>query len=113
MWLLCQTRRHYLHVLNGAAESVRHDAVVDVLLAQAEIGELHVALRVQQNVLRLQITIDDAQRVQMLQRENDLGQVESARNRVSLSLSLSPSKIRAKPLTWWCPRGICPHAPDA
>ena len=48
------------HVLDGAAEGVGHRALVDGLLAQPEVGELHVALGVQQNVLRLKISVDNS-----------------------------------------------------
>lgn len=71
------THTQHLHILDGAAERVRDDAIVDVLLAQTEVGQLDVTLCVQQNVLGLEIAIDDAQRVQMFQRADDLGQVET------------------------------------
>lgn len=43
----------YSHVLDGAAERVRDDALLDMLLAQPKVRQLDVALRVQQNILRL------------------------------------------------------------
>lgn len=46
------------HVLDGAAEGVRDDALLDVLLAQSKVRQLDVALRVQQNILWLQVPID-------------------------------------------------------
>ncbi len=65
------------HVLNRAAECVGLIAFEDGLLAQAEVSEFDMANRVEKNVLRLQISVNDAFRVQVLQREQDLGQVEA------------------------------------
>ena len=41
------------HVLDGAAERVRHRLLVDRFLAQPEVGQLHVAVGVEQDVLGL------------------------------------------------------------
>ena len=43
------------HGLDGAAEGVRDGLLVDGLLAEAEVGQLDVAVRVQQDVLGLQV----------------------------------------------------------
>ena len=60
LWLPCTRRASPVlgadsHVLDGAAERVGHEAVLDTLLAEAEVGQLDVAGRVQQDVLRLQV----------------------------------------------------------
>ena len=45
-------------------------------LAEAEIGQAQVALGVNQNVLRLEIAVNDALTVHMLQRQHNLRSVE-------------------------------------
>lgn len=60
-------------VVRGAAEGpcdVRH------LLGEAKIGDLEVAVAVEQQVLGLQVTVDDVVRVQVVQGQGDLGGVE-------------------------------------
>ena len=66
------------HVLDRAAERVGLlvARVLVVLLAQAEIGQFDVAIATEQDILGLQITINNAQTVQMGQRRGQLGQVE-------------------------------------
>lgn len=59
------------------AEGGRGAVGLDVLLAQAEVGEDDVALRVQQDVLGLQVPVDDVERVQVAQGAGDLGGVEA------------------------------------
>ena len=51
------------HVLDRAAECVGHRALVNRLLAKAEISELHMTLGVQQNILRLEVSVDDSLKV--------------------------------------------------
>ncbi len=58
---------------------MRHCRLVDGLLAEAEVGELDMALSVEQDVLGLEVAIDDALPVEMLQRQRDLGDVEAGR----------------------------------
>ena len=66
------------HVLHGAAEG-EAQLLVRALLDAAEVGELDVALPVQHYVLRLQVSVDDPVLVEMLQRQQDLRQVEDGR----------------------------------
>lgn len=47
-------------VVRGAAEGLGGDAVPHVLLAHAEVGDLHVALGVQHHVVELQVAVGDA-----------------------------------------------------
>jgi hypothetical protein len=62
--LTCATKR-------GRGHAGRH-----VHLAEAEVDEADVALRVEHHVLRLQVAVDDVARVQELERAGDLAQVE-------------------------------------
>ena len=48
------------HVLDRAAECVGHRALVNRLLAKAEISELHMAGSVKKDVLRLQVAVNNA-----------------------------------------------------
>lgn len=54
------------HVPNGADPTSNHLALW-YLHGQAEVRDAHVAMVVQQNVLRLAISVHDAHRVQVLQ----------------------------------------------
>lgn len=65
-------------VLGGAAERPR---AVGQLLREAEVGDLEVAVLVEQQVLRLQVAVDDALRVQVLEGRGDLRAVEVAGRR--------------------------------
>ena len=60
-------------VVRGAAKGpcdVRH------LLGKAKVGDLEVAVAVEQQILGLQVTVDDVVRVQVVQRQGDLGGVK-------------------------------------
>ncbi len=67
------------HVLDGAAEGVRPPLPLlrAELAAQPEVGEHDVPLAVQQDVLQLDVAVDDAVLVQVLQREDDLPDVDA------------------------------------
>ena len=58
------------------AESRGGVALPDALLAHAVVRELDVALVVEQNVVQLQVSVDDAALVQEVQGEADLGRVK-------------------------------------
>ena len=62
----------------GGDLRVGEGVFVDRLLAEAEVSQLDVAFGVQQNIFRLQVTVDDALAVQVLQRQRDLGHVEAS-----------------------------------
>ena len=51
-------------------------SLVHQLLGEPEVGELDVAISVQQDVLRLQVPIDDVPGVQVLDGTDNLGRVE-------------------------------------
>ena len=51
----------------------------DRFLAEAKVGELDVSERVEENVFGFKISVDDSLRVEMLESEQDLGQVEAER----------------------------------
>ena len=53
------------HVLDSAAVGEGPVAVVDAFLAEAEINELDVPLRVQHDIFGLQITEDDPKMMKM------------------------------------------------
>ena len=57
---------------------VGEGVLIDGLLAEAEVGQLDVAFGVQQNVFRLQVAVDDALAVQVLQCQRDLSHVEAS-----------------------------------
>ena len=50
---------------------------VDRFFAEPEICEFDVTFGVEQDVFRLQVSIDDSLTVQVLQRQRDLGHVEA------------------------------------
>jgi hypothetical protein len=60
-------------VLGGAAQSVGARLAV---LCEAEVCQFEVPLRVNKNVLWLKVTVDDVQRVQVLEHQRHLGRVE-------------------------------------
>ena len=55
------------------------DAPVLEFLGEAEVGEFEVSLAVEQQVLRLEIAVDEAERMKVVEREDDLGGVEQSR----------------------------------
>lgn len=59
-----------------------------VLLTQAEVGQDDVSLRIQQNVLRLQVSVHNVQRVQVPQSARDLRSVEPCTRLQKTSLPL-------------------------
>mmetsp|Transcript_58483 Transcript_58483/g.163922 ORF Transcript_58483/g.163922 Transcript_58483/m.163922 type:complete len:330 (+) Transcript_58483:68-1057(+) len=63
-------------VLGRAAHGLRRDVVLDPFLAQPEICDLDVAIGVEEQVLRLQIAVDDAQAVQVCDGRGHLRRVE-------------------------------------
>lgn len=71
------TKTEHLHVFDSAAESVSYDAFLNVFLAKTEIGQLNVTLSIEQDIFWLQITIDYAQAMQMLQGQYNLAQVKA------------------------------------
>lgn len=78
----------FLSHLGRTAEGGRGAVGLDVLLAQAEVGEDDVTLRVQQDVLGLQVPVDDVERVQVAQRASDLGGVETSPRLQEAALTL-------------------------
>ena len=65
------------HELWGAAERACCRPIPHVFLAETVIGHLDVSLRGKEDVVELQVTIDDAVLVEILERQADLGGVES------------------------------------
>lgn len=66
-------------VVRGAAERLGRLVQVDVLLAHAKVRYLNVTVGVQQHVVQLQVTINDATRVQEEQSNCDFRGVETER----------------------------------
>jgi hypothetical protein len=68
--------RHLLltQVLRSAAEGVGH--LLTQHLGEAEVSELDVAILVDEDVLGLQVSVDDAAAVQVAQSQGHLGSVE-------------------------------------
>ncbi|URE48895.1 hypothetical protein MUK42_25748 [Musa troglodytarum] len=62
-----------------AAESLRHELGDDVALeGEVKVGEHYVAVVPHEHVLRLQVSVDHAHHVEVLQRQEDLGGVKPA-----------------------------------
>lgn len=59
---------------------------VHVALGQAKVGDAHVAVTVKQHVLRLQVTVHDAAPMEVRQRSNDLGGVQTGNDLVKDTL---------------------------
>ena len=55
---------------------------MDVLLAQAEVGDLDVAVLVQEEVLQLEVAVDDAKLVQVVDGADDLGAVKPLKSKI-------------------------------
>ena len=74
--------------LGCTAEGGRGSVELDVLLAQAEVGEDDVALLVEQDVLGLQVPVHDVEGVEVAQGAGDLGGVEARPRLQEASLPL-------------------------
>ena len=85
------------HILGGATNGVCLSVQSKRLLAQAKIRQQHVALSVQEAIFGLQIAVDNTERMQMLQRQHQLSNVEA-------------SHILREHLLW-CKRGLLCNAP--
>lgn len=85
---ICYEPANRFSYLRRTAEGRRGAVGFNVLLAQAEICEDDVALRVQQDVLRLQISVDDVEGVEVAQRASDLRRVEPGSGLQEAALSL-------------------------
>lgn len=46
------------------------------MLGEAEVGDLDVAVGAEEDVLGLEVAVDDVERVEVVEREGDLGGVE-------------------------------------
>lgn len=66
------------YVIGRAAKGLGSFIAGDAFLAHAKVGDFYVAVLIQQNVVELEITIDDAARVQVEQADRYLRRVESA-----------------------------------
>lgn len=72
-----RVRQHFgRQELGRTAERARPIVEAHALLTQPEIGNLHVTLRVQQQIVQLQIAIDDLALVQILQAQHHAGRIE-------------------------------------
>ena len=66
-------------VLGRAAEAVGSGGgACDALLGEAKVREADVAPGIQQHILRLEIAVHDVQAVNVIDRQGDLGRVETA-----------------------------------
>ena len=63
-------------VVGRAAEGLGGEVPRNALLAHAEVGDLDVAVLVQQHVVQLQVPVDDVARVQEEQPDGDLCRVK-------------------------------------
>lgn len=62
-----------------SAECFRRLVALNVFLAHSEVRNFDVPVLIQQHVVQLQITVDDAARVQEKQPDRDFGRVEPLR----------------------------------
>jgi hypothetical protein len=46
------------------------------VFGKAEVGDLDVAVRAEEDVLGLEVSVDDVERVEVVEREGNLGSVE-------------------------------------
>mmetsp|Transcript_51915 Transcript_51915/g.110321 ORF Transcript_51915/g.110321 Transcript_51915/m.110321 type:complete len:289 (-) Transcript_51915:16-882(-) len=65
-------------VFRGSAHCLGRDVVHDSFLAQTKVSDFHVSIRIQQHVLRLQVSVDDSQAMQVGDRAGGLGDVEAS-----------------------------------
>jgi hypothetical protein len=73
---LCGITNLGSHELRSTTEGTSGAAVPHVLLAKTVITNLDVTIKGQQNVVQLQITVDDAILVEVLESQADLGSIE-------------------------------------
>ena len=72
-----ETEQHNMINLNLVATAQPFfKAPVRHFFRKPEVGELDVAIAIQQNVLRLEVPVDDLARVKVVQRAHDLRRVE-------------------------------------
>ena len=64
------------HVLRSAAEGPGHLPLLQ-LPGEPEVSKLHVARRVQEEILWLQVTVDDPLGVEVIKGQDDTGNIES------------------------------------
>lgn len=64
------------HELGSTTEGAGGAAVPHILLAKTVISNLDVTIKSQQNVVQLQITVDDAVLVEVLESQADLRSIE-------------------------------------
>jgi hypothetical protein len=67
----------WCHEFRRTAECARSRSVPHLLLAQTVIGNLDVTVQCEQNVVKLQISVNDAVLVEVFQSQAHLGRVES------------------------------------
>lgn len=61
------------HVLNGTTDGVCGARVIKGNLGEAKVSEDDITILTQEDVLRLEVTVDDAKGVEMLEGQDDLG----------------------------------------
>ena len=66
----------FVRVFTCSAEGCGGDSGRHVHLAEAEIDQPDVTVRVEHHVLGLQVSVDDVSAVEVVERANDLAQVE-------------------------------------
>ena len=67
----------WCQIFGCSAESVSHTILCLLHLAEAEICQFEMALRVEENILWLQVTIDDSVLVEVSESQHDLGCIEA------------------------------------
>ena len=73
-------------ILRRPTESIGHFVAGDLELAETKIGQFYMALRVKNNVLRLEISVDYTVSMEALERKNDLSCVKARSRLLELGL---------------------------
>ena len=64
------------HELRGSAKCTRRASIPHILLTQAIIGDLDMAIQCQENIIKLQVTVYDAILVKVFQRKTHFRSVK-------------------------------------
>ena len=95
------------HELGGSAEGARRGAVPHVFLAETVVGNLDVPVERQEDIVELQITVDDAVLVEVLERQAHLGSIEPIQVSTNELIQFNTDVTYCARLRPNCPRWMC------
>ena len=84
-----------------AAEGLGDGVALHLLLAHAKVGDLDVPVLVEQDIVQLEVSVDDAAVVQVEQADGDLGGVEAGRDKVIVGDYLLLSEAASARASFW------------